>query len=123
MPLPGTRPTYQAGSLMKLFDCSPIGILRFAQRLPSTLGVCVILVDSLYPYAGGFGRLHKMDSHPGRRDQMAWQRVIHEQDSHGGLITGDPGVHSLMQAVDQQAHGPKLVQQLERTVRWFGNAV
>jgi hypothetical protein len=32
---------------MKLFDGRAVEIFRLAQRLPSTLGVCVMLVDSL----------------------------------------------------------------------------
>ena len=67
--------------------------------------------------------MRKVNSHARWRDRVARQRVIHEQRSDAGVVTRDPGVHRLVQTVHQQAFVPKLVQQLERTVRGFGDAL
>ena len=48
---------------MKLFERRAVEVLWRPQRLPSTLGVRVMLVDSFYPGTGGFGRVRKVDSH------------------------------------------------------------
>ena len=60
-PCPRTRLSYHARGPMKLFDGRAVKIFRRAQRLPSTLGVCVMLVDSLYPGTRGFRRMRKLE--------------------------------------------------------------
>ena len=67
--------------------------------------------------------MRQMDAHPLADDRVPRQRVIHEQHGDAGVVTRDPGVDRLMQSVNQQAFGPKLVQQLERTVRGLGDAL
>src|SRR5450759_5501561 len=93
-PRPRTPLSYHSRSLMKLFDGGAVEIFWRAQRLPSTLGVRVMLVDSLYPGTRGFPRMRKMNSHARTCDRVARQRVIHEQNVHAGVVTRDPGAVS-----------------------------
>src|SRR5687768_3629495 len=108
---------------MQLFERGAVEVLRRAQPLPPTLDVRVMLVDSLDPGMRGFWRMRKLDPHARRHDRVARQCVIHEQRSDARLITRDPRVHSLMQAINQQTFGPKLVQEFERAVRRLGDAL
>ena len=95
-PIPRTRLPRHARRFMELFDRRAVEIFRRAHRLPSTLGVRVMLVNPLYPGTRGFLRMRKVNSHARTRDRVARQRVIHEQDNHAGVVTRDPGVHGLM---------------------------
>ena len=46
---------------MKLFERGAVEVLRRPQRLPPTLGVRMMLVDSLDPGTRGFWRLRQLD--------------------------------------------------------------
>ena len=70
-PRPWTHLSYHSRSLMKLFDRPAVEIILRAQRLPSTLGVRVMLVDSLNPDTCGFLRMCKVDSHARGCDRVA----------------------------------------------------
>ena len=98
-------------------------VLRRPDRLPLTLGVRVMLVDSLGPGTRRLWRMRQLDSHALVHDGVSWQRVIHEQDGDAGVLARDPGVHRLMHAVDDQPLVAKLVQQLERAIGRLGDAM
>lgn len=108
---------------MKLFERRAVEVLWRPECLPPTLGVRVMLVDSFHPGTRGFRRMREVDSNALVHDRVSWKRVIHEQHRDAAVLARDPGVHRLMQAVNQQAFVSKLVQQLERTVRGLGDAM
>src|SRR5688572_11505007 len=112
-PSPWARLPCQPRSRIKVIARGSVEILRLSQRTPSGLGIRVMLVDSLDPRRGGFGRLRENDPHALLHDRVSWKRVIHEQYRDAGVLARDPGVHRVMQPVNQQAFVSKSVQQLE----------
>ena len=67
--------------------------------------------------------MRKVHSHARWRDRVTRQRVIHEQRPDAAVVPCDPRADRLMPAINQQAFGPKPVQQFERTVRRLGDAM
>ena len=58
-----------------------------------------------------------------RFDRVTRRRVICEQQSHTRIFMNQRTIDSFMQTVDERLPVAKIVKELERAIRWLGNAM
>src|SRR5206468_3218826 len=56
-------------------------------------------------------------------DRMPWQRVVGHQHRDGAAAACDPAVNCRMHAINEQSLAAEAMQELERSIRRFRNAV
>jgi hypothetical protein len=95
----------------------------FPHLLPALAGVGVILVEPRHERGGRTRSAGEADQDPLRRDWMARQRPVGQEDGDAPRLADHPGVHGRVGAVDGEALIPKAVQHLKGAVGGFGNPV
>src|SRR5437764_9342895 len=83
----------------------------------------MIVVDAINECLSGFLQIEQRDPNELGIDRMPWQCVIGREHGHRVIAARNPAIYRRVHAIDEQPLVAEAMQELERPIRRFRNAV
>ena len=116
-------PADEAGGLVQLLHDPVAQVLWLPHFLPEPFGIGVVRVDPLDPDMPGPWGTEQADVNVFPLDRMPRQGMVGEQDGRRFSSSYNPGIHRLVEPIDEQLLGAEIMEQAKGPIGGLGDTV